>query len=81
IPDILVIVDTKKEAGAIKEAQKTGVETIGIVDSNADPTQIDYPIPMNDDATKALEYVLNLMQKAILEGKSPSAKRKKKVEK
>lgn len=81
IPDILVIVDTKKEAGAIKEARNTGVETIGIVDSNADPTQIDYPIPMNDDATKALEYVLNLMQEAILEGKSLSAKRKKKVEK
>lgn len=69
LPDLLVVVDTKREAGAIKEAQKTEIETIGIVDSNSDPTVVDYLIPMNDDATKALEYVLNLMEKAILEGK------------
>ncbi len=69
LPDLLIAVDTKREAGAIKEAQKTEVETIGIVDSNSDPTVVDYPIPMNDDATKALEYVLSLMEQAILEGK------------
>ena len=42
---------------------------MGIVDSNADPTVITYPIPMNDDASKAIEYALDLMKEAILEGK------------
>lgn len=69
LPDILVVVDTKREAGAIKEAEMKGIETVAIVDSNADPTGVDYPIPMNDDATKALDYVLGLMEEAILEGK------------
>lgn len=76
LPDILFIVDTHKESGAVKEAIKAKVETIGIVDSNSDPTVIDYPIPMNDDASKALLYVLDLVKKAILEGK----KKVKKIE-
>ncbi|OGM61009.1 30S ribosomal protein S2 [Candidatus Woesebacteria bacterium RIFCSPLOWO2_01_FULL_39_10] len=69
IPDLMVVIDTKKERTAVKEALATGVEIMGLVDSNSDPTQIDYPIPMNDDATRALEYVLSLMEEAILEGK------------
>jgi len=76
IPDLLVVVDTKREAGALREAQKENVETIGIVDSNADPTQVDYPIPMNDDASKALEYVLDLIKEAALEGKKKTKKKK-----
>ena len=42
---------------------------MGIVDSNSDPDLIDYPIPMNDDASKALEYILKLFKEAVLEGK------------
>jgi len=76
LPDILFIVDTHKEIGAVKEAIKTGVETVGIVDSNADPDLIDYPIPMNDDASKALDYVLELVKEAILEGKKKVKKQK-----
>lgn len=68
-PDVIFIVDTHKEAGAVKEALSSKIETVGIVDSNADPTALDYPIPMNDDATKALEYVLELVGEAIMEGK------------
>lgn len=67
LPDLLVIVDTKREQTALREAKTKGVTTIGIVDSNADPS-VDYPIPMNDDATGALTYVLDLMQQAIVEG-------------
>jgi small subunit ribosomal protein S2 len=78
VPDILFVVDTKREAGAIKEAQKKGITTIAIVDSNCDPTQVDYPIPMNDDATQALDYVLSLMQEAILKGKTLKSKPKSK---
>lgn len=76
-PDVLFVVDTHKEAGAVKEARKSKVTVIGIVDSNADPTLIDYPIPMNDDAAKAVEYVLGLVKEAIVEGK----KKVKKVQK
>lgn len=70
VPDILVVIDTHKEDSAIREANSKGVKTIGIVDSNADPEVIDYPIPMNDDAVKAVDYVLDLMKDAILNGKT-----------
>jgi small subunit ribosomal protein S2 len=69
LPDILFVVDTHKEKGAVKEAQRSKITTVGIVDSNADPTVVDYPIPMNDDASKALSYVLDLVGDAILAGK------------
>jgi len=68
-PDLLIIFDIRKEKGAVKEANFKEVETIAIVDTNCDPTPIDHPIPMNDDAKKALEYVLDLMKEAILEGR------------
>lgn len=69
IPDVIFIIDIKKEKGAALEAKRMGVTTIGIVDSNSDPDLVDYAIPMNDDATKALEYVLELVAQALLEGK------------
>jgi len=69
VPDILVVIDTHKEESAIREANSKGIKIVGIVDSNADPEVINYPIPMNDDASKAVEYVLDLMKDAILEGK------------
>ncbi len=69
LPDLMVIFDINREKIALKEANEKGIETIGVVDSNSDPTLVDYPIPMNDDASKALEYVLLLMKEAILEGK------------
>lgn len=80
IPDLLIIIDTKKEKGAVKEANFRGVETIGIVDSNADPTVVDWPIPMNDDAIKAIDYVLDLMGEAIMEGESKIKSESKKKE-
>jgi len=76
-PDALVIIDVKKEKGAALEAKKLGVTTIGIVDSNSDPDLVDYPIPMNDDASKALDYVLDLFKEALIV-KSESKKSKSK---
>lgn len=70
VPDILVVIDTHKEDSAIREANSKGVKIVGIVDSNADPEVIDYPIPMNDDAVKAVDYVLDLMKEAILNRKT-----------
>lgn len=77
LPDVLFIVDTHKEIAAVKEAIKAGITTVGIVDSNSDPDVIDYPIPMNDDASKALELVLNWVKEALLEGKKGIKKVKK----
>ena len=77
IPNLLVVVDAKKEAGAIREANVRSVEVVAIVDSNSDPTAVDYPIPMNDDATRAIEYVLDLIKEAILTGKQSKSKPKK----
>jgi small subunit ribosomal protein S2 len=68
-PDSIVIIDVKREKAAVREAAMMSIPVIAIVDSNCDPTGIDYPIPMNDDATKAIEYVLGLMGKAIMEGR------------
>lgn len=65
VPDVLFVVDIKREIGAVREAKAKGVKLVGIVDSNSDPDLVDYPIPMNDDASKALGYVLDLVQKAL----------------
>lgn len=69
VPDVLVIIDVKRESTAVKEAIAKDVTTVAVVDSNCDPTDIDYPIPMNDDASRAIEYVLDLFKEAIEEGK------------
>lgn len=64
-PDIIVVVDIKKERTAVKEARMKGVKIVALVDSNADPELVDYPIPMNDDATSAVELVIRKLTEAI----------------
>lgn len=81
IPDMLIVVDVKKEVTAIKEATKKGVTTIGLIDTNADPNCVDFPIPMNDDATKALNLVLDYVKQAILEGQGKTQSKKESSEK
>ncbi len=76
IPDILFVIDTKRETTAVKEARNKKVIVIGVVDSNSDPTQVDYPIPMNDDATRALDYVLTLVGDSISPGKTKKKSKK-----
>jgi small subunit ribosomal protein S2 len=75
LPDVLIVIDTKREKSAIREARLQSVSTIGIVDTNADPTSVDYPIPMNDDATRALDYILELFEQAVMEGKEGKSKK------
>src|SRR5258706_80059 len=65
LPDMLFVVDTHNEIGAVKEANRLKIPVVGIVDSNADPDMVEYPIPMNDDATSAVEYVLDLVGEAV----------------
>jgi len=67
-PDMLFVIDTPKEALAIKEAKKLGIPVVGIVDTNADPTEVDYPVPANDDAVRAITLYCELMSAAIVDG-------------
>jgi small subunit ribosomal protein S2 len=68
-PDVIILIGVHDEKNAIKEATQSGVITIGIVDTNADPGLVDYPIPANDDATKAIDLFVNLFSKTIKENK------------
>ncbi|MBP6985404.1 MAG: 30S ribosomal protein S2 [Alphaproteobacteria bacterium] len=69
-PNLLFIIDTNKEATAIKEARKLGLPIVGIVDSNSDPTDIDFPVPGNDDALRSIRFFCDLFASAILNGLS-----------
>jgi len=80
LPDVVLIIDTHTESTAVAEARKMQIPIVGLVDSNADPTLVDYPIPVNDDAVAAINLILDLVAKAIEEGKK-SKKAKKGEEK
>ena len=67
LPDAMVIVDPKKEYNAIREAHKLNIPVFGIVDTNADPDDLDYPIPGNDDAVRAINLVFGVLANAIAE--------------
>ncbi len=60
LPNLLFVIDTNKEANAIKEARRLGIPVIAIIDSNSDPDTVDFPIPGNDDAARALELYCSL---------------------
>lgn len=68
VPDMIFVIDTNKESLAIQEAKKLGIPVIAIVDSNSSPDGIDYPIPGNDDAARAITLYCDLMSSAILDG-------------
>ncbi len=67
-PDIMFVVDTNKEALAVAEAKKLGIPVIAVLDSNSDPVGIDYPIPGNDDAARAIALYCDLIARAALDG-------------
>ncbi len=69
-PDLLFVIDTPKEALAVKEAKKLGIPVVGIVDTNANPNEVDYPVPGNDDAIRAIQFYCDLVSGAILDGVS-----------
>lgn len=73
LPDALFIIDVDHEAIAIQEANKLGIPVIGIVDTNSNPAGVDYVIPGNDDAIRAIQLYAGAMADAILEGKEYSA--------
>ena len=69
LPGALFIVDTRKERNAIAEAHKLCIPVVAIADTNCDPDEIDYVIPGNDDAIRAIKLIASVMANAVLEGK------------
>ena len=68
LPSAVFIVDIHHEHLALAEATKLGVKTFGMVDTNSDPTLVDYAIPSNDDASKSISFITNYLVAAIREG-------------
>lgn len=69
LPSAIFVVDPKKESNAVDEARKLGIPVVSIVDTNCDPDVIDYVIPGNDDAIRAIKLIASVMADAVIEGK------------
>jgi small subunit ribosomal protein S2 len=80
LPSALFIVDVMHEHISVAEAKKLNIPTFGIVDTNSDPTDIDFPIPANDDATKSVALIIEFITKAIQEGLEDRKKDKQQLE-
>jgi len=70
LPDVLFVVDPRNEDIAVGEAVKLGIPVVALTDTNCDPDGIDYVIPGNDDAIRAIKLISSMMAEAVLEGKS-----------
>ena len=69
LPDVIFVLDIKKDDLAVKEARTKGIKIIGICDTNTDPTLTDYPVPANDDAISSVKYILDKLKEAITKTK------------
>lgn len=70
LPEAVLIFDVKKDITCAREAKRKGIKIIGVVDTNIDPTLVDYPIPANDDAISSIKYILEKVQETVLNSKS-----------
>jgi small subunit ribosomal protein S2 len=70
LPEAVIVTDTRKEHIAVQEANKLGVPVVAIVDTNCDPDPIDYPIPANDDAIRAIKLICSVLATAVIEGRA-----------
>lgn len=77
-PQALYVVDTHREESVVREANKMGIPVVGIVDTNANPEVIDWPIPANDDAVGSIQLITSYLAEAVLEGKAGEEKQEKK---
>ena len=80
LPGVIFLVDPKKERIAILEARRLNIPTVGIVDTNCNPEDLDYPIPGNDDAIRAVKLIADVMANAVVEGKQGESFEAEKVE-
>ncbi len=76
LPAAVFAIDAKKEASALKEAKSRGVVTIAAADTDVDPTNVDYIIPANDDATKSIQLITNVIAEAVEEGRKTVGEKK-----
>ncbi len=74
LPDAVIIVDTKLESTAVAEAGRLGIPIIAIVDSNTDPTLVDYPIPANDDSIRTIQLIISALADTILDSSAKKSK-------
>ena len=70
LPECLIIVDPKKEKNAVSEAQKLGIATVSLIDTDCDPDLVDLPIPGNDDSMRSIELIVKMLADAIVAGKN-----------
>ncbi|HYZ84394.1 MAG TPA: 30S ribosomal protein S2 [Bryobacteraceae bacterium] len=70
LPDLMFVVDSNKEAIAVKEARRLGIPVVAVVDTNCDPDEVDYVIPGNDDALRAIRLFTNKISDAVIEGRA-----------
>ena len=80
LPAALFVVDPKKEKIAVAEARKLGIPVVAIVDTNCDPDEVDYVIPGNDDAIRAVKLIAGAMSSAVLEGRQGESEAEEAVE-
>jgi small subunit ribosomal protein S2 len=69
LPDVVILVDPKREGTAIAECRKLNIPILSIIDTNCDPNVIDIPIPANDDAVKSIKLIISTLSDAIISGK------------
>lgn len=69
-PEVMIVIDVKKEDAAIREAKRVGIPVIAVVDTNSDPSQVDFPIPANDDAVGSITIITKYLVQAYMEGKN-----------
>ena len=79
LPDILFVIDSNKEAIAVKEARKLGIPVVAVVDTNCDPTEVDYVIPGNDDALRAIRLFAAKISDSVVEGAAASGEKQAEV--
>ncbi|MCI0493141.1 MAG: 30S ribosomal protein S2, partial [Planctomycetes bacterium] len=70
LPECLVIIDPRKEKNAVREAQKLGIATVALIDTDCDPDLVDLPIPGNDDSMRSIEMIVKMLADAIATGKN-----------
>jgi small subunit ribosomal protein S2 len=70
LPDLIFVIDSNKESIAVKEARKLGIPVVAVVDTNCDPDEVDWPIPGNDDALRAIRLFTNKISDAVTEGRA-----------
>src|SRR6056297_4266836 len=72
LPEVMFVVDPGKERNAIREAKRLGITTVALIDTDSDPSQVDLPIPGNDDGIRSIELIMRQLAEAVIKGRGES---------